>query len=147
MEEGDLDILFKQYKEIAAEYLKRKQSQEKPFKFYHFNINIYHGPCIYKRLWACGAGRDYLAVTPSGEIYPCHQFIGQDGFLMGDVFDGQLDKDIIARFRDTHVLSKPECAKCWARYFCSGGCNANNFVINGDMKKPYNITLNYKKTY
>ncbi|MDD4569034.1 MAG: thioether cross-link-forming SCIFF peptide maturase [Tepidanaerobacteraceae bacterium] len=145
LEESHLITLFDQYKEIAVEYLKRNKSKEKPFIFYHFNVDIYHGPCIYKRLWACGAGRDYLAVTPSGHIYPCHQFIGQERFLMGDVFDKILDENIINHLRDTHVFSKPECTECWAKYFCSGGCNANNFLINGDMKKPYKITCELQK--
>lgn len=145
LEQGDLKNLFKQYEEIAEEYLKRKESAENPFRFYHFNVNIYHGPCIYKRLWACGAGRDYLAVTPTGDIYPCHQFIGQKGFILGNVFEGNLDKKIIAMSRDTHVFSKPECSICWARYFCSGGCNANNLIINGDVKKPYKITCELQK--
>ena len=145
LEQGDFITLFKQYEKIAEEYLKRKESGEKPFTFYHFNVDIYHGPCIYKRLWACGAGRDYLAVTPTGDIYPCHQFIGQEGFLMGNVFEGKLDEDIVAMSRETHVFSKPECTTCWARYFCSGGCNANNLLINGDMKKPYHITCELQK--
>ncbi|NLU10566.1 MAG: thioether cross-link-forming SCIFF peptide maturase [Tepidanaerobacter acetatoxydans] len=145
LEQDNLEILFKQYEKIANEYLKRKESVRNPFKFYHFNVDIYHGPCIYKRLWACGAGRDYLAITPSGDIYPCHQFIGQEKFIMGNVFEGELDENIIAKMRDTHVFSKPKCTTCWARYFCSGGCNANNFIINGDMKKPYEIACELQK--
>jgi len=145
LEEGNLSALFEQYRQIAAEYLKRKTTSKKPFKFYHFNVDIYHGPCIYKRLWACGAGRDYLAVTPSGDIYPCHQFIGQNQFLMGNVFDGKLKEDVITLLRQTHVFSKEECSACWARFFCSGGCNANNFLINGDIKKPYHITCELQK--
>lgn len=145
LEEGNLSALFEQYRQIAAEYLKRKTTSKKPFKFYHFNVDIYHGPCIYKRLWACGAGRDYLAVTPSGDIYPCHQFIGQNEFLMGNVFDGKLKEDVITLLRQTHVFSKEECSTCWARFFCSGGCNANNFLINGDLKNPYHITCELQK--
>jgi len=145
LEECDLERLFAQYEQIAKEYIKRQQSKSDTFTFYHFNVNIYNGPCVYKRLWACGAGRDYLAITPLGEIYPCHQFIGQDGFLMGNVFDGKLDENIIKELRDTHVFAKNECSICWARYFCSGGCNANNYLINGDMKRPYNITCELQK--
>ncbi len=145
LKEEDLRVLFEQYGRIAAEYLRRKKTGENPFRFYHFNMDIYHGPCIYKRLWACGAGRDYLAVTPSGEIYPCHQFVGQSQFLMGNIFDGRLNDDVIDLLKETHVFSKDECSTCWARYFCSGGCNANNFLINGDMKKPYHITCELQK--
>jgi len=145
LREEDLPTLFEQYGQIAAEYLRRKRTGEKPFRFYHFNMNIYNGPCIYKRLWACGAGRDYLAVTPSGEIYPCHQFVGQKQFLMGDVFDGKLKDDVIELLKNTHVFSKADCSACWARFFCSGGCNANNYLINGDVSKPYNITCQLQK--
>lgn len=145
LEECNLSILFEQYGQIAAEYLRRKNSSKNPFRFYHFNIDIYHGPCIYKRLWACGAGRDYLAVTPSGDIYPCHQFIGQNQFFMGNVFDGRLKEDVINSLRQTHVFSKEECPTCWARFFCSGGCSANNFLINGDLKKPYHITCELQR--
>ncbi len=145
LEDKDLDTLWKQYDEIANEYMNRKKTGKLPFKFYHFNIDIYNGPCVYKRVWACGAGRDYLAVTPSGDIYPCHQFVGQDEFLMGNVADGKLDQKIVDILKDTHVFAKEECSQCWARYFCSGGCNANNLLICGDMKKPYHITCELQK--
>jgi len=145
LQEDDLPTLFEQYGQIAEEYERRKSSGEKPFSFYHFNINIYNGPCIYKRLWACGAGRDYLAVTPSGEIYPCHQFVGHDQFLMGNVFDGRLKEDVINLLKNSHVFSKDECSNCWARFFCSGGCNANNFLVNDDIRKPYRITCELQK--
>lgn len=145
LKEEDLPVLFEQYGNIAAEYIKRKTSGKKPFRFYHFNIDIYHGPCIYKRLWACGAGRDYLAVTPSGDIYPCHQFVGQNQFVMGNVSDGKLKEEVINLMRESHVFSKEECSTCWARFFCSGGCNANNYLINGDLKKPYHITCELQK--
>lgn len=145
LKEEDLPVLFEQYGNIAAEYIKRKTSGNKSFRFYHFNIDIYHGPCIYKRLWACGAGRDYLAVTPSGDIYPCHQFVGQNQFVMGNVSDGKLKEEVINLMRESHVFSKEECSTCWARFFCSGGCNANNYLINGDLKKPYHITCELQK--
>jgi uncharacterized protein len=145
LKEENLPILYEQYGQIATEYIRRKKSGKNPFRFYHFNMDIYHGPCIYKRLWACGAGRDYLAVTPSGDIYPCHQFVGQNEFLMGNVFEGRLKQDIVDLLKQSHVFAKEECPSCWARYFCSGGCNANNFLINGDMKKPYHITCELQK--
>lgn len=145
LDDGVLDLIYEQYDKIAQEYLKRKQSGQKPFRFYHFNVNIYHGPCIYKRLAACGAGRDYLAVTPSGEIYPCHQFVGHDEFLMGNVQDKKIDESIVRQFKNTHVFSKKECSNCWARFFCSGGCNANNFQMNGDLNIPYGLTCKLQK--
>ncbi|HHW03010.1 MAG TPA: thioether cross-link-forming SCIFF peptide maturase [Thermoanaerobacterales bacterium] len=142
---GDEEIVYRQYEMIAREYLKRKNSGKNPFRFYHFNVNIYHGPCIYKRLAACGAGREYLAVTPNGDIYPCHQFVGLAEFHMGNVFDKKLSEKIIERFQETHVFSKSECSGCWARFYCSGGCNAVNFQINGDMNKPYDMTCKLQK--
>jgi len=145
LDDKDIDMIFEQYEKIAREYLRRKQSGQKAFRFYHFNVNIYHGPCIYKRLAACGAGRDYLAVTPSGNIYPCHQFVGHDEFLIGNVRDKKVNEKVIMRFKDTHVFSKKECSECWARFFCSGGCNANNFLVNGDMNIPYDLTCKLQK--
>lgn len=141
----DVEFLGKQYEKIAREYLFRKKTGQNPFRYYHFNVNIYHGPCIFKRLSACGAGREYLAVTPSGDIYPCHQFVGIDEFLMGNVFDKRLNNNIIESFKNTHVFSKEKCTKCWARFYCSGGCNANNYLLNGDMNEPYEITCELQK--
>jgi uncharacterized protein len=143
--DGDEQVIYHQYEKIAREYLRRRNSGKNPFRFYHFNVNIYHGPCIYKRLAACGAGREYLAVTPSGDIYPCHQFVGLDEFVMGNVFEKKLNENIIKRFKETHVFSKPECSGCWARFYCSGGCNANNYQINGDMNIPYDMTCKLQK--
>jgi uncharacterized protein len=143
--DSDIDTIHREYGRIAAEYLKRKESGHNPFRFYHFNVNIYNGPCIYKRLTACGAGRQYLAVVPNGNIYPCHQFVGRDEFLMGAVFQKELNEDIVDRFKNTHVFVKPDCSRCWARFFCSGGCNANNFALNGDMNKPYELTCQLQK--
>ncbi|MDK2878710.1 MAG: uncharacterized protein PWR06_1426 [Thermoanaerobacteraceae bacterium] len=105
----------------------------------------YHGPCVYKRLTACGAGREYLTVTPSGDIYPCHQFVGLDEFIMGNVFEKKLNESIVERFKNTHVFAKPECSSCWARFYCSGGCNANNYQINGDLNTPYKLTCKLQK--
>ncbi|MCR4430039.1 MAG: thioether cross-link-forming SCIFF peptide maturase [Tepidanaerobacteraceae bacterium] len=145
LKESDIRLINEQYEKIAMEYLQRKRTGKNPFRFYHFNVNIYHGPCIYKRLSACGAGREYLAVTPSGDIYPCHQFVGMEDFIMGNVFDKKLSESIGEKFKNTHVFAKPECSACWARFFCSGGCNANNYHIKGDMKIPYEITCELQK--
>ncbi|TYP54956.1 thioether cross-link-forming SCIFF peptide maturase [Thermosediminibacter litoriperuensis] len=141
----DLEVIYQQYDRIAREYLNRKRSGKNPFRFYHFNIDIYHGPCIYKRLSACGAGREYLAVTPGGDIYPCHQFIGYGEFLMGSVFEKKLNAGVIDKLNNTHVLAKSECASCWARFFCSGGCTANNYQVNGDLNEPYDIACRLQK--
>lgn len=145
LKDEDIPMIYNQYDEIAREFIKRKKNEVNPFRFYHFNIDIYNGPCIYKRLSACGAGVEYIAVTPKGDIYPCHQFVGNDEFKMGDVFNKTLKKDIISRFKDTHIFEKEECKTCWARFFCSGGCNANNYIINNDMNKSYELTCKLQK--
>ncbi|MCG0274737.1 MAG: thioether cross-link-forming SCIFF peptide maturase [Thermosediminibacteraceae bacterium] len=141
----DLETIYQQYDRIAKEYVKRRASGKNPFRFYHFNIDIYKGPCIQKRLSACGAGREYLAVTPDGQIYPCHQFIGYKEFLLGNVFEKKLDDGVIDKLKDTHVLAKQNCASCWAKFFCSGGCNANNYQVNGDLNIPYDIACSMQK--
>lgn len=145
LKDEDVKKVYEQYDKIAREYIKRKKTGINPFRFYHFNIDIYNGPCIYKRLSACGAGVEYIAVTPKGEIFPCHQFIGQDEFKMGDVFNKKLKSELVSIFKDTHVFSKEECKNCWARFFCSGGCNANNYTINNNMNKPYDLTCKLQK--
>ncbi len=145
LQTGDLELLYDQYEKIAREYLTRKKSGQNSFIFYHFKVNIYKGPCVYKRILACGAGIEYLAVTPEGDIFPCHQFVGNDEFRMGNVRDKKLDMRIIDRFSNTHIFAKSECSNCWARFYCSGGCNANNYQINGDMKTPYEITCELQK--
>jgi uncharacterized protein len=144
LKDEDAGAIYRQYERIAEELLNRGDGR-KSFRFYHFNIDIYHGPCIYKRLSACGAGREYLAVTPGGDIYPCHQFVGQEEFAMGNVFEKILDERVIECFKNTHVFSKQKCIDCWARFFCSGGCNANNFLVNGDMNIPYEMTCKLQK--
>ncbi|MDI3480889.1 MAG: uncharacterized protein PWQ97_544 [Tepidanaerobacteraceae bacterium] len=145
LRESDVPIINDQYEKIAQEYLQRRISGKNPFRFYHFNINIYHGPCAYKRLSACGAGREYLAVTPCGDIYPCHQFVGVEDFIMGNVFEKKLNERIVERFKNTHVFAKPKCSVCWARFFCSGGCNANNYQINKDMNTPDDTACQLQK--
>ncbi|MDI3533893.1 MAG: uncharacterized protein PWQ82_258 [Thermosediminibacterales bacterium] len=143
--ESDLPVIYNEYEKLAKEYLERRKTGRNPFRFYHFNIDLYNGPCIYKRLVACGSGREYLAVTPNGDIYPCHQFVGNSEFVIGNVYDKKLNDFIINQFRETDVYSKQDCSSCWARFFCSGGCNANNFNFNGDIKKPYELNCKLQK--
>lgn len=142
--EEDLNIIYTQYEKIAEEYLLRKNTNKK-FRFYHFNIDIYRGPCVYKRLIACGAGREYFAVTPEGDIYPCHQFVGLEEFKMGNVFDGKLDEKIMEKFKNTHVFAKKDCIECWAKFFCSGGCSANNYKRRDDLNTPDKVFCNMQK--
>lgn len=149
--EGDYAItdehlpeLYLEYEKLAAEYLKRKLSGN-GFEFFHFNVDINNGPCVAKRLSGCGAGHEYFAVTPQGDLYPCHQFVGRDEYLLGTVFAGVKNKELPQTFRQAHVLNKPECSNCWARFYCSGGCHANAQLFNDDIKKPYKVGCQLQK--
>lgn len=134
IKEEHLEQIFQQYDKILKELLENKD-----VTFYHLNVDIYGGTCIYKRLSGCGAGFEYIAVTPGGDIYPCHQFIGNRDFYMGNVQDGIVNGKVQADCRKSNIYRKTECRECWARFFCSGGCQANNYNFNGDMKIPYEI--------
>lgn len=122
----DLETVKSQY-ELLARYM----AEHRDFAFYHFNIDLKHGPCIYKRLKGCGSGTEYLAVTPTGDFYPCHQFVGERDFLVGNVWDGITHPDICADFGRCTVLDKPDCRDCWARLWCAGGCAANAYHDSG----------------
>ena len=142
--EQDLDRILKEYDRLFDECLKRAGTPEE-FSFYHFKINLYNGPCAIKRLSGCGAGNQYIAVTPEGDLYPCHQFVGEKSFLMGNVFDGVLDSGIAAAFRDAHVYNKEDCRDCWARLWCSGGCHAGSVKMTGSLLKSYRIGCEMEK--
>lgn len=131
----DLPQLLREYERLADYYVSRHQSGQ-PFTFFHFNLSLDHGPCAVKRVTGCGAGYDYLAVTPSGELYPCHQFVGQDDWQMGTVFAGITRLDISRQFQSVNLYSKSDCIDCWARFFCSGGCMAHAWFANGDFTQP-----------
>lgn len=131
-----MDAIMAEYDRLAVE-LKRRRDAGEPVNFFHFNVDLDGGPCIKKRLSGCGAGCEYIAVTPEGDIYPCHQFVGEKDFRLGSVLDFSYDRDKTQAFRTSNVLTKPECAGCWAKYFCSGGCAANSYHKNGDITKPY----------
>ncbi|MDP4145564.1 MAG: thioether cross-link-forming SCIFF peptide maturase [Bacillota bacterium] len=140
----DLPKIFVQYDKLYKEMLRRhKEGNE--FKFYHFNINLQGGPCVYKRISGCGAGHEYVAITPDGEVYPCHQFVGNESFKMGDIFQDVLDDGIANKFKEAHIYNKPKCSGCWARFYCSGGCQANNYNFNGDVHIPYEIGCEMQK--
>lgn len=135
--EKDLPVIFKGYDrlyDIMAESVEK--TGKKPFNFFHFMIDLQQGPCAVKRLRGCGCGNEYVAVTPDGDIYPCHQFVGIDEWKMGNISDGQVNGEIADYFAKTHIYSKQGCSECWARFYCSGGCNANGFVYEGDVRKP-----------
>lgn len=134
--EGDLPELKEQYEVLAQEYLLRRKG-DKWFNFFHFMIDLKDGPCEHKRHSSCGAGTEYIAVTPEGDIYPCHQFVGNQRFKMGSIFSGERDLNLVSYFGKNNLAYKKECANCWAKYFCSGGCAANAVNFNGSLGAPY----------
>ena len=144
LEQEHLPQLFAEYEKLAIEFINRKNT-DKDFAFFHFNMDIHNGPCIAKRLSGCGAGHEYFAVAPNGDLYPCHQFVGRENYLMGNIFDGVKKKEVSADFRNAHVLNKEECSKCWARFFCSGGCHANADLFNNNIYQPYEIGCELQK--
>jgi uncharacterized protein len=134
----DLPVLCKEYEDLAVRLLQRKKDG-KPFHFFHFMIDLSGGPCVAKRLAGCGAGAEYLAVTPEGDLYPCHQFTGMTEFKMGDVDAGVTNTAQRAEFDNCTVYAKEDCKACWAKFYCSGGCAANAYTTNGDILKPYQL--------
>ena len=141
----DLPNIFGEYDKLYNEMVRRLEEGDNIFKFYHFNIDLNGGPCVYKRIAGCGAGHEYIAVTPDGEIYPCHQFVGNTDFLLGNIYDGEIRKDLSTEFKQAHIYNKPKCKECWARFYCSGGCQANNFNFNGDIHVPYEVGCEMQK--
>ncbi|HRX13872.1 MAG TPA: thioether cross-link-forming SCIFF peptide maturase [Eubacteriales bacterium] len=137
--EKDLPGLLAEYETLVSEYISRRKDKSSWFSFFHFLVELENGPCYKKRLVGCGAGGEYLAVTPDGNIYPCHQFAGEKDYLIGNVFDKKLNEDIRNIFKNSNLMTKSACKNCWARYHCSGGCNANAIHYNGDINKPYNL--------
>jgi len=138
LKESDLPVLFDEYDRLAAEMVKRNKAGN-GFNFFHFMIDLEGGPCVYKRLSGCGSGTEYLAVTPWGDLYPCHQFVGNEDFLMGNVFEGLKRTDIRDSFKSCNVYSKEKCRECFAKFYCSGGCAANSYNFHGDIHNTYDI--------
>ena len=134
--DGDIAVVLREYEVLAAEMLKRRK-EGRPFVFYHYMIDLTGGPCIYKRLSGCGSGTEYVAVTPSGDLYPCHQFVGEDKFKLGDIWNGIVNEECRNMFRDCNVYSRSECRDCWARLYCSGGCAANAYHATGSVNGIY----------
>ena len=135
----DLPAIKEQYDVLCDAYLTR-YAEGKGFNFFHFNVDLEGGPCLAKRVSACGAGNEYFSVTPNGDIYPCHQFAGDTDFLMGNVYEGKLDGAIRAKFKNSCLFTRKKCDSCFAKFICSGGCSANNYHFNGDIDEPYEIT-------
>ena len=144
LKEEHLPEIFENYDKLYSEMARRKKEGDE-FNFYHFNIDLNGGPCVYKRISGCGAGFEYVAITPQGEVYPCHQFVGKEEFKLGSIYDDTYDAELGKKFKKAHIYNKPKCRECWARFYCSGGCQANNFAFNGDMNIPYEIGCKMQK--
>ena len=134
--EEDLPIVLEQYEKLA-ELMLQRDAEGKPFTFYHYMIDLTGGPCIYKRISGCGSGTEYMAVTPWGDLYPCHQFVGEEKFRLGDIWEGVTNTAIQSEFRNCNVYAHPECRDCWARLYCSGGCAANAYHSTGSVTGVY----------
>lgn len=144
LKEEHLPQLFAEYEKLAEEMHKRR-NEGKGFNFFHFMIDLNQGPCVTKRLSGCGAGCEYMAVTPWGDLYPCHQFVGIDEFKMGDVDHGIENDNKLKMFKGTNVYTKNDCKDCWAKFYCSGGCSANSHQFYGDIKKSYRVGCELEK--
>ena len=134
--EEDLPVLFEQYEILASDMLRRER-EGKPITFYHYMIDLEHGPCIYKRISGCGSGTEYMAVTAWGDLYPCHQFVGDPAYRLGDIWQGVTNREKQDEFKYCNVYSHPECADCWAKLYCSGGCAANAYHSTGSVTGVY----------
>ena len=134
--EEDFPKVCRQY-EILAEDMLRREREGKPITFYHYMIDLEHGPCIYKRISGCGSGTEYMAVTPWGDLYPCHQFVGDEKYKLGDIWNGVTNTELRDEFKLCNVYARPDCKDCWARLYCSGGCAANAMHATGDIHGTY----------
>ena len=134
----DLPQIYEEYDKLAVEMIKREK-EGRGFNFFHYMIDLEGGPCVYKRLSGCGCGTEYLAVTPWGDFYPCHQFVGHEEYIMGNVFEGIKTPQIREQFNHCNVYTKDKCKDCFCKFFCSGGCSANAYNFNGDINEPYDI--------
>lgn len=132
IKDEDIPRLLEEYDKLTDH-----MEENNDFNFFHFNIDIYKGPCLPKRISACGAGHEYVAISPQGDVYPCHQFVGNKDYMMGNVYEGEISKEIGKKFQNANVLNKEECMDCWARFYCSGGCHASNWHDTGDFYKVY----------
>ena len=142
--EEDLPALMEEYDKLAVEMLKRRK-EGNPFNFFHFMIDLEGGPCVAKRLSGCGSGTEYLAVTPWGDLYPCHQFVGNEDFKLGDVDNGIVREDIRDEFKCCNVYAKEKCKKCFAKFYCSGGCAANSYNFHGNINDAYDVGCELQK--
>lgn len=138
LREEDIPGLLAEYDRLAAELLERRKAG-RPVNFFHFMIDLEGGPCVAKRLSGCGSGTEYLAVTPWGDLYPCHQFVGKEEFRMGSVDEGVTRTDLRDEFKSCNVYAKEKCRKCFAKFYCSGGCAANSYNFHGNINDVYDL--------
>ncbi|MBR1741663.1 MAG: thioether cross-link-forming SCIFF peptide maturase [Lachnospiraceae bacterium] len=142
--EKELERIYEEYDRLADRIGEVKKSG-RHIDFFHFMIDLDQGPCVVKRLRGCGSGNEYVAVTPDGDIYPCHQFVGHEEYKMGNLEEGTFDETIKKEFAGSHIYSKPKCRDCWAKFYCSGGCNANNYIYNGDIHDAYELSCKIQR--
>ncbi|MEG0014224.1 MAG: thioether cross-link-forming SCIFF peptide maturase [Cellulosilyticaceae bacterium] len=145
LQTGDIDTICNEYERLAKEMLRRHKEDGKCFNFFHFMVDLTGGPCVHKRLAGCGSGTEYLAATPNGELFPCHQFAGMPEFKMGDVWEGVTNLEQRSEFEKCNVYSKDECVSCWAKLYCSGGCAANSYHFHGNINSVYEIGCDLEK--
>lgn len=138
LREEDLPVLFDQYEKLATEMVRREKNG-KGFTFFHYMIDLEGGPCIAKRIAGCGVGTEYVAVTPWGDLYPCHQFVGDENYILGNVFDGITNEEVRSRFKMCNIYTRPQCNDCFARLYCSGGCSANSYHATGSIEGIYEL--------
>ncbi|MBE3102334.1 MAG: thioether cross-link-forming SCIFF peptide maturase [Firmicutes bacterium] len=144
LSEADLPEIFSAYDRLMQVFMDRRKAG-KGFNFFHFQIDLNQGPCAAKRSTGCGAGNEYIAVTPTGDIYPCHQFVGDESYKLGSVMDGSFNKDMQHTFKGTNVFTKEKCSSCWAKFYCSGGCAANAYHFSGSIGEPYELGCEMEK--
>ncbi len=144
LREEHLEDVLNEYEKFSKDYIDIKK-KDKDFYFFHYMIDLSQGPCIVKRAIGCGAGSEYLAVTPEGDLYPCHQFVGEKKFLLGSLDEGIVNTDLRDKFKKANVYNSPECRICWARFYCSGGCHANAHYANNDFSIPYSLGCEMEK--
>ncbi|MEG0755080.1 MAG: thioether cross-link-forming SCIFF peptide maturase [Oscillospiraceae bacterium] len=140
LQDDDIPTILAEYEKLAEELKGRDD-----INFFHFNVDLAQGPCVIKRMRGCGAGCEYVAVTPEGDLYPCHQFVGNAEYKLGNVFEGTFDHTLSDKFAELNIYTREDCKTCWARFYCSGGCSASNLLVNGDIKKPHHVGCELEK--
>lgn len=144
LQDEDKEQIFKEYDKLTELYLDYAKKGEK-FEFFHFNLDLNQGPCVVKRVSGCGAGTEYVAVSPEGDIYPCHQFVGNQDFNLGNLNEAHFENSRYDEFNKAHIYNKDQCRDCWAKFYCSGGCHANAYHMNNDILKPYTLGCELEK--